>query len=114
MQPLSPSLTTGASTGQPLVRVEHLSRVITTRSQKTIILNDVTFSVPERSLFAINGPSGSGKSTLLNMLTGVDRPTSGRVIFGNEELGDAVRTPLRAGVERTSASSFSFFNWCQP
>jgi putative ABC transport system ATP-binding protein len=37
-------------------------------------------------LFAINGPSGSGKSTLLNMLTGIDRPSSGRVIFGAEEL----------------------------
>src|SRR5579863_1211347 len=85
-KPLSPSPTAFAPAGHPLVRVEHLSRVISTRSQKTVILSDVTFSVPERSLFAINGPSGSGKSTLLNMLTGVDRPTSGRVLFGNEEL----------------------------
>jgi putative ABC transport system ATP-binding protein len=38
-------------------------------------------------LFAINGPSGSGKSTLLNMLTGIDRPSSGRVLFDAEELG---------------------------
>ncbi len=71
----------------PLVLVEHLSRVIATRGQKTTILDDVSFSVPTQSLFAINGPSGSGKSTLLNMLTGVDRPTSGRVVFGTEELG---------------------------
>jgi ABC-type lipoprotein export system ATPase subunit len=46
----------------------------------------VTFSVPALSLFVVNGPSGSGKSTLLNMLTGIDRPSSGRVIFGAEEL----------------------------
>jgi putative ABC transport system ATP-binding protein len=46
----------------------------------------VTFTIPAQSLFAINGPSGSGKSTLLNMLTGIDRPSSGRVIFGAEEL----------------------------
>src|SRR5579863_3447103 len=85
-KPLSPSPTAFAPAGHPLVRVEHLSRVISTRSQKTVILSDVTFSVPERSLFAINGPSGSGKSTLLNMLTGIDRPTSGRVLFGGEEL----------------------------
>lgn len=51
-----------------------------------MILDDVTFSVPAGSLFAINGPSGSGKSTILNMLTGIDRPTSGRVIFGGQEL----------------------------
>ncbi len=72
--------------GSTLVQVEHLTRAITTRAQTTTILDDVTFTVPAQSLFAINGPSGSGKSTLLNMLTGIDRPTSGSVIFGGAEL----------------------------
>src|SRR5262249_11342573 len=70
----------------PLIRAEHLSRVITNRTQKTVILDDLTFAIPSGSLFAINGPSGSGKSTLLNLLTGIDRPTSGRVVFAGEEL----------------------------
>ncbi len=72
--------------GSPLIRVEHLTRIIATRAQQTIILDDVTFTIPAQSLFAVNGPSGSGKSTLLNMLTGIDRPTSGRVIFAGQEL----------------------------
>jgi len=72
--------------GSPLIRVEHLTRIIVTRAQQTIILDDVTFTIPAQSLFAVNGPSGSGKSTLLNMLTGIDRPTSGRVIFAGQEL----------------------------
>ena len=72
--------------GQPLIQVEHLSRVIGSRTQKTTILDDINFAVPDRTLFAINGPSGSGKSTLLNMLTGIDRPTSGRVVFGGHEM----------------------------
>jgi ABC-type lipoprotein export system ATPase subunit len=72
--------------GSPLIRVEHLTRAITTRAQRTVILDDVTFTIPAQRLFAINGPSGSGKSTLLNMPTGIDRPSSGRVIFGAEEL----------------------------
>jgi ABC-type lipoprotein export system ATPase subunit len=72
--------------GRPLIRVEHLTRAIATRAQQTIILDDVTFTIPAQSLFAVNGPSGSGKSTLLNMLTGIDRPTSGRVIFAGQEL----------------------------
>src|SRR5713226_6235575 len=70
----------------PLILVEHLSRAIGSRTRKTMIWDDVTFSVSTGSLFAINGPSGSGKSTLLNMLTGIDRPTSGRVIFTGQEL----------------------------
>lgn len=69
-----------------LVEVEHLSRVINARARKVQILHDVTFRVPVQSLFAINGPSGSGKSTILNMLTGIDRPSSGRVLFAGQEL----------------------------
>ncbi len=69
-----------------LIRVERLSRIIEARAKKTVVLDDVTFTVPVQSLFAINGPSGSGKSTLLNMLTGIDRPTSGCVIFAGKEL----------------------------
>jgi ABC-type lipoprotein export system ATPase subunit len=75
-----------AGTALPLIRVEHVTRVFATRAQKTVVLDDLTFAVPERSLFAINGPSGSGKSTLLNLLTGIDRPTNGRVLFAGTEL----------------------------
>ena len=74
------------ASGEALIQVEHLSRVIETRIQKTTILDDITFTVPAQSLFAINGPSGSGKSTVLNMLTGIDRPGSGRIIFAGEAL----------------------------
>jgi putative ABC transport system ATP-binding protein len=69
-----------------LIEVQHLSRHLDQQGQRTLILDDVTFSVAEGSLFAINGPSGSGKSTVLNMLTGLDRPSSGRIIFGGQEL----------------------------
>jgi len=72
--------------GAPLVQVENVSRVINSRANKTVILDDLNFTVPAQSLFAINGPSGSGKSTILNILTGIDRPSSGRVIFAGEEL----------------------------
>jgi len=74
------------SVPQQLIQAEHLSRIITTRTRKTVILDDVTFFVPAGSLFTISGSSGSGKSTLLNMLTGIDRPDSGRVLFSGEEL----------------------------
>ena len=70
----------------PLLEARRVSRVIETRSQRTVILDDVTFVVPDGSLFAINGPSGSGKSTILNLLTGIDRPTSGVIRFAGDEL----------------------------
>jgi putative ABC transport system ATP-binding protein len=89
MQPAQFSLPTDA-TGSPetfaLVQVEQLTHIIETRTQKITILQDVTFVVPRQSVFAILGPSGSGKSTLLNMLTGIDRPTQGRILFAGSEL----------------------------
>ena len=75
-----------APAGAPLIQVESLSRIIATRAQRTVILDGVSFSVPAQCLFAINGPSGSGKSTLLNLLTGIDRPTSGRIVFSGREM----------------------------
>src|SRR5579859_3622917 len=77
---------TNLETGAPLVQIENVSRVIESRTNKTVILDMINFTVPAHSLFAINGPSGSGKSTLLNILTGIDRPSSGRVVFAGEEL----------------------------
>jgi ABC-type lipoprotein export system ATPase subunit len=75
-----------SSPSQELLHVEHLNHTITTRVENFTILDDITFSVPLNSMFVIMGPSGSGKSTLLNMLTGIDRPTSGRIIFSGEEM----------------------------
>ncbi len=73
---------------ETLVQAEHLSRVIENKVQRTVILDDLSFRIPTGSLFAINGPSGSGKSTLLNILTGIDQPTSGTILF----MGQAIRS----------------------
>ncbi len=80
---LAPGSVQGTSA---LIEVDHLSRHLDQMGQRTRILDDVTFAIPAGSLFAINGPSGSGKSTVLNMLTGLDRPSSGRVVFEGQEL----------------------------
>lgn len=69
-----------------LVQVERVSKTIVNKSNVITILDSISFSIPRGSLFAINGPSGSGKSTLLNMLTGIDRPSSGRIFFDGEEI----------------------------
>src|SRR5215831_9424838 len=95
--------------GSPLIRVERLTRSIASRAQRTIILDDVTFAIPAQSLFAINGPSGSGKSTLLNMLTGIDRPTSGKVVFADQELRAQGENALARWRGRHVGIIFQFF-----
>ena len=49
-------------------------------------LNKVSFSLPAGEIRAIIGPNGAGKSTFFNCLTGVLRPTGGRIIFDGEDI----------------------------
>ena len=48
-------------------------------------LNDVSLAVKSGELIALLGPSGSGKTTLLRLIAGLERPTDGRIFFGDED-----------------------------
>jgi putative ABC transport system ATP-binding protein len=92
-----------------LIHIEHVSRVLETHGRKIGILDDVTCTIPAQSLFSIVGPSGSGKSTLLNMLTGIDRPTSGRIVFAGEALRAMSENALARWRGRHIGIVFQFF-----
>lgn len=92
-----------------LVRAESISRVIGNNGLRATILDEISFLVPARSLFAINGPSGSGKSTLLNLLTGIDRPTSGRIVFDGHEIRKMSENQLARWRGRNVGIIFQFF-----
>src|SRR5260370_41740012 len=95
--------------GEPLVLAEHLTKVIAAKSQRTTILDDVTFTIPAQSLFAINGPSGSGKSTLLNLLTGIEYPTAGHIVFGGQQIRRASENQLARWRGANGGIVFQFF-----
>jgi ABC-type lipoprotein export system ATPase subunit len=92
-----------------LVQAEAITKIIGSNGTSTTILDAVSFAVPRGSLFAINGPSGSGKSTLLNILTGIDRPTSGRVVFAGKEIADMSENGLARWRGHTVGIVFQFF-----
>lgn len=52
------------------------------------VLNDLSFDVKEGESIAIVGPSGSGKSTLLNIIGALDNPSSGKILFDEEDLSE--------------------------
>ncbi len=68
-------------------RLENLTKDYVLKSEVVHALRGVTFDVPEGDYLAIMGPSGSGKSTLLNLLGCLDRPTSGQLYLGEDEVG---------------------------
>lgn len=59
-------------------------------------LADVDVEVRAGRLTVVRGPSGSGKTTLLNLLGGLDRPTSGRVLLGDDVLSELSEAELAA------------------
>lgn len=50
------------------------------------VLQDVTFAVPQGSIFGLIGPNGAGKTTVFNLITGLLRPTGGSITFGDQDL----------------------------
>ena len=94
---------------ETLVEAEAITRLVGHDGATTTILDEVSFRVEYGSLFAINGPSGSGKSTLLNILTGIHRPTSGRVVFAGQEIREMSENQLARWRGRNVGIVFQFF-----
>jgi branched-chain amino acid transport system ATP-binding protein len=67
-----------------------------------VATNDVTLSVEKGARHALIGPNGAGKTTLINLLTGVLRPTSGRIFLEGKDITDLeAHQRVRLGVART-------------
>ena len=82
----------------PIIRTQAL----TVRFGGLTALNAVDFEVRRGEIRAIIGPNGAGKSTFFNCLTGVLRPTSGRVIFAGEDIGGLPPNRIsRKGIARS-------------
>jgi putative ABC transport system ATP-binding protein len=70
-----------------LIETRDVSRAYQMGANEVMALDHVTMGADEAEFVAIQGTSGSGKSTLLNLLGGLDRPSSGEVIFDSQPLG---------------------------
>jgi branched-chain amino acid transport system ATP-binding protein len=67
-----------------------------------VAVNDVDFSIPTGSIVSLIGPNGAGKTTFFNMITGVYRPTAGRVVFdGQDVTGRPPHQITQRGIGRT-------------
>lgn len=70
--------------------LEHLTKKYPNRNKKIggeiVAVDDFTFEIPDGKLVGLLGPSGCGKSTTLNMICGLEKPTAGKIYFGDEDV----------------------------
>ncbi len=93
----------------PLVRTEALVRDYPSGDGVVHALRGIDLQVGQGQLVAVRGRSGSGKTTLLNLLGGLDRPTSGRVVVAGEEISALDDRALVDVRRRTIAFVFQSF-----
>ena len=71
------------------VVLQHLTKKFPSRQKKgeeVIAVNDFDFEIPDGQLIGLLGPSGCGKSTTLNLISGLEKPTEGKIFFGDDDV----------------------------
>jgi putative ABC transport system ATP-binding protein len=107
---MSETTTEKKSTGEPLVRLSHVSKSFERGSETVRVLNELDLDIPKGSFHALMGPSGSGKSTLLNLIAGLDRPTSGTIEVAGKPIQALSESALATFRSRTLGFIFQSYN----
>ena len=97
------------SSGQPIVEVRDVVKSFPVGATEVTILRGISFAVKAGEFVSIVGPSGNGKSTLLNMITGIDRPSSGEIIVTGRQVHRMSEDQLAAWRGDNVGIIFQFF-----
>ncbi len=78
----APPAASGGGDRPTLLATEQISKIF----GGLVAVNDVSFAIPEHSIVSIIGPNGAGKTTFFNMLTGLYKPSIGRIVFDGQDI----------------------------
>ena len=95
---------------RPIVQVSDLHKFFRRGSEQIDVLNGLTLEVPEGEFLALMGPSGSGKTTLLNLIAGLDTPSEGRIVVGDETISEMTEGQLAKWRTRSVGFVFQFYH----
>jgi len=82
------SFPSGVKSSEPIILLGDVAKIYQTAAGRFIALDGINLKIYSGEFVSIVGKSGSGKTTLINMLTGIDRPTSGEVFVNGSALHD--------------------------
>ena len=92
------------------VEVRNVRKVYRRDSQAVPVLNGISLEVKDGEFVALMGPSGSGKTTLLNLIGGIDQPTSGDLLVGNQNIAQLKGRELARWRSRNIGFIFQLYN----
>ncbi|MBN1681859.1 MAG: ABC transporter ATP-binding protein [Anaerolineae bacterium] len=92
-----------------VISLQNVEKIYKTKAGPLRVLKGIDLEINEGEFVAIVGPSGSGKSTLINMITGIDRPTSGEVHVANQRLTNLSENAVAKWRGRNVGVVFQFF-----
>lgn len=92
-----------------IVQIKDVVKSFKVGEGEVTILKGISFDVKKGEFVSIVGPSGNGKSTLLNMITGIDRPSSGEIIVTGREVHKMSENKLAAWRGEHVGIIFQFF-----
>lgn len=92
------------------IHVKDISKIYGAGENKVVALNHATMTINEGDFISIMGPSGSGKSTLLHIISGLDAPTSGQVLYGDTDIHKGSDKELSAFRRQKIGFIFQQFN----
>jgi putative ABC transport system ATP-binding protein len=106
----APSATLVDAPRKPVFSLAGVTKIYQMGEMQVPALRGIDLELRERELVVLLGPSGSGKSTLLNILGGLDVPSDGRVMYGDQELTAGDDAALTAYRRRHVGFVFQFYN----
>lgn len=77
-----------------IIEARHLTKTYTIGSRQIRVLDNVSLSVTDGEFLVVEGSSGSGKTTLLSLLSGLDKPTAGRIFIEKKDITDTKEDDL--------------------
>lgn len=92
-----------------MIKIKEISKIYQMGEVATAALHDISFTIKDGEYVLLTGRSGSGKSTLLNILTGVDKPSSGEVFIGTERITGYTENQLAKWRGEQIGIVFQFF-----
>lgn len=99
---------------QHLIELRKIVKTYKTAAGGVTVLKGVDIQVDRGEFVAVIGKSGSGKSTLINMITGIDRPTSGEVLVGDTAVHGLTEGQMAVWRGRNLGIIFQFSSYCRP